>query len=62
MDIKPCPFCGSYNIIVNKCTERVRCKDCFATSGMISKYLNKAEKKEDAAILAWNTRAYEKTD
>lgn len=35
--VKPCPFCGSIHIQIDKCTSRVRCKDCFATSGMISK-------------------------
>ena len=62
MDVKPCPFCGSYNIAIDKCTSRVRCKNCFATSGLISKYLTKTERKEDAALMAWNTRINEKDD
>ena len=61
-NVKPCPFCGSYNIKVDKCTARVRCKDCFATSGLISKYLSKTDKKEDAALMAWNTRVYEENN
>lgn len=58
--IKPCPFCGSILIQVDKCTTRVRCKNCFATSGMISKLVNEGVSEEDAPIIAWNTRAYEK--
>lgn len=60
--IKPCPFCGEINISIDKCTSRVRCKSCFATSGMISKLVNQGVKEEDAPIIAWNTRAYEKNN
>ena len=56
IEIKPCPFCGSKNIIVDKCTSRVRCKDCFATSGMISKLIKDGVEADDAPIIAWNTR------
>lgn len=28
--IKPCPFCGSTEILIDKCTTRARCKNCFA--------------------------------
>ena len=58
--IKPCPFCGGLTIQVDKCTLRVRCKSCFATSGLISKFINDGVAEEDAPIVAWNTRAYEK--
>lgn len=60
--VKPCPFCGGSEIMIDKCTSRVRCKSCFATSGMISKLINKGVNEENAPIMAWNTRAYEKTD
>lgn len=58
--IKPCPFCGEIDIQIDKCTSRVRCKRCFATSGMISRLINKGVSEEDAPLTAWNTRAYEK--
>jgi hypothetical protein len=35
IEIKPCPFCGSVEIKVDKCTARVRCKNCFATGGQL---------------------------
>lgn len=54
--IKPCPFCGSIEIKIDKCTSRVRCKNCFATSGMISKLVNQGISEEDAPLRAWNTR------
>jgi len=60
--IKPCPFCGSIHIQVDKCTKRVRCKDCFATSGMITKLIQKGVPEEEAPIRAWNTRSYEENN
>lgn len=53
---KPCPFCGSTDIRIDKCTSRVRCKNCFATSGMISRLISYGVKEEDAPLIAWNTR------
>lgn len=60
--IKPCPFCGSTHIQIDKCTKRVRCKNCFATSGLITKLIREGTKEEDAPIAAWNTRSYEEND
>lgn len=60
--VKPCPFCGSTEIMIEKCTTRVRCKNCFAQSGLISKFTKKGVPEELAPLLAWNSRAYEKTD
>lgn len=59
-EIKPCPFCGSLNIQIDKCVSRVRCRNCFATSGMISRLIAYAGVDEKVApILAWNTRYYD---
>lgn len=58
--VKPCPFCGSTEILIDKCTTRARCKNCYATSGFISKFVNKGVPEELAPLIAWNTRAYEK--
>ena len=60
--VKPCPFCGSTEIVIEKCTTRVRCKNCFAQSGLISKFTKKGVPEELAPLLAWNSRAYEKTN
>lgn len=60
--VKPCPFCGSTEIMIEKCTTRVRCKNCFAQSGLISKFTKKGVPEELAPLLAWNSRAYEKTN
>lgn len=60
--VKPCPFCGSIEIAIDKCTARARCKRCFATSGMISKLVNAGVPEEEAPLVAWNTRSYEKTN
>ena len=60
--IKPCPFCGEINIQIDKCTSRVRCKSCFATSGIISKLINQDISEKDAPIIAWNTRSYENAE
>ena len=60
--IKPCPFCGSTDVMLDKCTARARCKKCFATSGMISKLVNQGVDEKDAPLMAWNTRAYEETN
>jgi len=60
LEIKPCPFCGSTNIQIDKCVSRVRCRNCFATSGLVSRLIAYAGiKDEDAPIMAWNTRSYE---
>lgn len=56
-DWKPCPFCGSRNIKFDPCTLRVRCGDCRATSGLITKYLKTGKTEEEAAREAWNDRA-----
>ena len=53
-DLKPCPFCGSRNIKIDKCTARVRCGDCFATSGIIRK--REGEDGVKAAVEKWNER------
>ena len=55
---KPCPFCGSVDIRIDKCTARVRCKNCFATSGLIGRFVAYSENvsQEKAALQAWNTR------
>lgn len=58
--VKPCPFCGSLEIRIDKCTSRVRCKNCYATSGLISKLVNTGTNETEAAVMAWNTRSYEK--
>lgn len=60
-EIKPCPFCGSMEIKVDKCTSRVRCKNCFCTSGLIGRLVKYTEKLSDeqAAVMAWNTRYYD---
>lgn len=55
-ELLPCPFCGSTDIIADKCTQRVRCKNCFSTSGLISKLSPDDANKETAAISAWNHR------
>ena len=58
--VKPCPFCGSLEIRIDKCTSRVRCKNCYATSGLISKLVSTGTNETEAAVKAWNTRSYEK--
>lgn len=58
---KPCPFCGSTMIRFNKCTLRVRCGKCFATSGLITPFRSESITDEEAARKARNTRN-EKTD
>ena len=60
--LKPCPFCGSTNIITEKCTKRVRCRDCFATSGFITPYINQGMSEEEAMIMAWNKRCNDAED
>lgn len=51
--VRPCPFCGSTEILIDKCSKRVRCKKCYATSGLITRF---ADKGEGAALAAWNER------
>ena len=55
-ELKPCPFSGSTDIRFDKCTKRVRCKKCYATSGMITRFLKDGGSDDEAAALAWNTR------
>lgn len=52
--LKPCPFCGSENIHIDICTTRARCKNCFATGGMVSKLINNGLGEKEALIAAWN--------
>ena len=53
---KRCPFCGSRKIKFSKCTLKVKCAECNATSGFLSKYINQGMSEEEAARTAWNTR------
>ena len=55
-ELIPCPFCGGKKIKFDKCTKRVRCANCFATSGMISKFIAQGMNEDEAALAAWNTR------
>lgn len=55
--IKPCPFCGSRKIRFDKCTKRARCAECFATSGLITPFINQGKTEEEALYMAWNRRA-----
>lgn len=64
--LKPCPFCGSTNVIATYNSERdgqiiprtdvtlntwtVECQECLSGTGY--------EKSEQAAIGAWNRRVY----
>lgn len=58
-ELKPCPFCGNEDITVDYCTTRVRCKKCFASSGLISMYKKDGMTDKEAAAAAWNTRSYD---
>ena len=58
-DLKPCPFCGSTNIRMDRCTLRIRCSKCFANGQLISRFRTEGRSDLEAAVLAWNTRAYE---
>lgn len=49
MELKPCPFCGSDEIVLGKGLFAVMCLGC----GVITKYYNT----EKEAIAAWNRRA-----
>lgn len=47
---KPCPFCGSTDIAVEKtCVYWCRCQNCWSEAGA-------PHKTKKAAIAAWNTR------
>ena len=59
---KPCPFCGCTTIRFDYCTLRVRCANCRATSGIITRFVKKGMSEKDAAQAAWNERANEKTN
>lgn len=58
--IKPCPFCGSEDLLIDVCTTKVRCKNCFATSGLVKKLVDDWQSRsgKDLAIAAWNRRSY----
>ena len=55
-ELRPCPFCGSRNIKFDPCTLRVRCGDCRATSGLITRFIREGITEQAAAREAWNTR------
>lgn len=59
-DLKPCPFCGSTDINIDGCTVRVRCRNCYASSPLISRFLKYATSEKEAARMAWNTRKGDK--
>ena len=61
-DWKPCPFCGAKKIKFDPCTLRVRCGECRATSGLITRYIAEGLSEQEAARAAWNVRAYEKAN
>lgn len=59
-DFEACPFCGSSEVNFNKCTKRVWCKKCHASSGIITPFLQQGMTEDEAAITAWNRRTYAK--
>lgn len=56
MSLKPCPDCGSGNLMVDRCTSSIRCKRCGAKSPGISKYISAGMEEKEAMEMAWNTR------
>ena len=54
--LKKCPFCGSEDVKINKCTMKTQCKNCFATGPFISRFMKDGRTEEEAAVLAWNWR------
>ena len=58
-ELKPCPFCGSTDIRMDRCTLRIRCNKCYANGQLISRFRKDGRSDLEAAVLAWNTRAYE---
>lgn len=60
--IKPCPFCGQVKVRFDKCTKRARCAVCFATSGLITPYINQGMTEDEAMIAAWNNRSEDGKD
>ena len=55
-ELKPCPFCGSTEVNLNKCTKRVWCKKCHASSGLITPFIQQGMTEEEATLAAWNRR------
>lgn len=57
--LKPCPFCGNKDIFFDRCTSHIMCIKCGAKAPFISKFMTPERTESEAAIAAWNTRAYE---
>ena len=57
-DLKPCPFCGSDRIMIDRCSPQAECWDCRAMGPPIANFLDHADGDWTmAAIFSWNTRA-----
>lgn len=60
MELKPCPFCGSFNVKMREYmgATRVACYECFAQGpDFDSKYTSYGgQKAPERAALAWNER------
>ena len=53
---KPCPFCGSTALRIDKCTKRVKCQKCYATGGFITPFVNQGMTEDEAMKATWNRR------
>ncbi len=56
-NLEPCPFCGNPDVWLSKCQSAVKCNKCLCKAPIITPFINKGMKEEDAARAAWNTRA-----
>ena len=58
VSLKPCPFCGSEDILIERCSPQAECWDCGAKGPLIERFLDSADGDWTlAAVLSWNTRA-----
>ena len=60
MNMRPCPFCGSDNCVVDLDLPAVMCESCSATGPSVSEQVLDAAEDDETisrdAIRIWNTR------
>lgn len=56
-DMKPCPFCGGSDLVVDSDIEAVMCDDCLGTGpSLLQQEHESHEDMVEKAIAAWNKR------
>lgn len=57
IELKPCPFCGSKDVVLVEIPEDTHCVECWDCSAKVESYNGM-----DDAIAGWNSRAIDRDE